>query len=145
MEQTDLTYFSAENQKEYLALAAEYLPDSEKEKMERRAGRYPRAFVALAIEAELAGVAFGWPRELDAPGDSSFTLDGIAVREPYQRKGYGRLLLRAFESAAGEYGYPAVSVGSAGGYVEKFYLDNGYIPREYKIWTDCGIKVAMFQ
>ncbi|MCI9322190.1 MAG: GNAT family N-acetyltransferase [Lachnospiraceae bacterium] len=142
MEQTDLTYFSAENQKEYLALAAEYLPDSEKEKMERRAGRYPRAFVALAIEAELAGVAFGWPRELDAPGDSSFTLDGIAVREPYQRKGYGRLLLRAFESAAGEYGYPAVSVGSAGGYVEKFYLDNGYIPREYKIWTDCGIKVA---
>ena len=56
MEQTDLTYFSAENQKEYLALAAEYLPDSEKEKMERRAGRYPRAFVALAIEAELAGV-----------------------------------------------------------------------------------------
>lgn len=139
---TDLTYLSAENQKDYFALAAEYLPGSEKEKMKRRAEHYPRAFVALASGGELAGVAFGWPRELDAPGDSSFTLDGIAVREPYQRKGYGRLLLRAFESAADEYGYPAVSVGSAGGYVEKFYLDNGYIPREYKICTECGIKVA---
>lgn len=140
--ETNITYLSAENQKDYFALAAEYLPGSEEEKMKRRAEHYPRAFVALVAGEELAGVAFGWPRELDASGDPSFTLDGIAVKEPYQRKGYGRLLLLAFESAAEEYGYPVVSVGSAGGYVEKFYLHNGYIPKEYKIWTDCGIKEA---
>lgn len=140
MRQAEIIYLSEENIADFFALATEYLPGSDEEKMRRRAGRYPRAFVALVTEGELAGVAFGWPRELDAPEDKSFSLDGIAVREPYQRNGYGRLLLDAFLSAAKEYGYSLVSVGSAGGYVETFYIENGFIPTEYKIYTENGIK-----
>ena len=34
------------------------------------------------------------------------------------------------------YGAKSVSVGSAGGYVEKFYTDRGYIPQCYKLWVD---------
>ena len=65
-----------------------------------------------------------------------FELNGIAVRWDRQRKGYGRQLLRAFEQAAAAYGSPEVSVGSAGGYVETFYMDCGYQPVEYKVWQD---------
>ena len=35
-----------------------------------------------------------------------------------------------------EYGAPSVSLGSAGGYVEKFYIDCGYTPTEYKVWEN---------
>lgn len=142
MGQARIEYLSEHNETDYFALAAEYLPDSDRGKMKQRAGLYPKAFVALAAEGELAGVAFGWPRELDVPGEKSFSLDGIAVREPYQRNGYGRLLLDAFLSAVKEYGYSVVSVGSAGGYVETFYIANGFIPTEYKIYAEGGIKAV---
>lgn len=141
MGQINITYLSGENENAFFAIAAEYLPDSEEEKMRQRVKQYPKAFVALAAGGELAGVAFGWPRKLDAPEDSSFTLDGIAVKETLQRNGYGKILLGAFEKAAKEYGYSCISVGSAGGYVEKFYIDNGFVPIEYKICTDNGIEL----
>lgn len=140
MRQARIKNLSEEIETDFFALAAEYLPGSDEEEMRQRVGRYPRAFVALVTEGELAGVAFGWPRELDAPEDKSFSLNGIAVREPYQRNGYGRLLLDAFLSAAKGYGYSLVSVGSAGGYVETFYIENGFMPIEYKIYTQDGIK-----
>lgn len=76
MRQAEIVYLSEENIADFFALATEYLPGSDEEKIRRRAGRYPRAFVALVTEGELAGVAFGWPRELDAPEDKSFRWTG---------------------------------------------------------------------
>lgn len=128
-----------ENEAVFYEIAAEYLPGSREDTMRCRAVKYPKAFVLLMAGDEAAGIAFGWPRKSDAPEDDSFCLDGIAVKTPYWRKGYGSLLLAAFENAALEYGFPLVSVGSAGGYVEQFYISNGYLPAEYKRYTDDGI------
>lgn len=136
-----LVYLNGENSAGFYSLAAEYLPDSSREKMRERAEIFPRAFIALEHSGEVVGVCFGWARKLDAPEDNSFVLDGIAVRQDFQKKGYGKILLDAFEKAAAEYGYSVVSVGSAGGYVEKFYMDCGFIPKEYKVWENGSPKV----
>ena len=120
----------------FYALAAEYLPDSDPDRMRRFARLYPQAFLALTVDGQLIGAAFGWPRRHADPADASFTLDGVCIAWDHWRKGYGRRLLAAFEDAARTYGAPAVSVGSAGGFVEEFYLACGYRPREYKAWVD---------
>lgn len=140
MEQTYIMTLCKENEAAFYAIAAEYLPGSREDTMRRRAAQYPKAFVLLMAGDEAAGAAFGWPRKSDMPEDDSFCLDGIAVKAPFWRKGYGSMLLRAFENAVREYGFSVVSVGSAGGYVEQFYIGNGYVPAEYKIYTDSGIK-----
>lgn len=79
---------------------------------------------------------FGWSREIEFSEDKSFALDGIAVRYDCQKNGIGSRLLDCFEKAALLYGAKSVSVGSAGGYVEKFYTDREYIPQCYKLWVD---------
>lgn len=122
----------------FYVLAAEYLPGSDVQKMRRFEKLYPEAFLVMLLEEKVIGAAFGWPRRWADPEDESFTLDGIAVRVEYQNKGFGKQLLTAFESAAARYGAPCVSVGSAGGYVERFYIENGYVPKQYKVWDDEG-------
>lgn len=134
MDQVKITLLNGENAAGFFALAEEYLPGSNQGKMRKRAELFPNAFIALERGGEVIGVCFGWGRSLDVPTDSSFALDGIAVREEYQKNGYGKILIEAFEKAAAEYGYSLISVGSAGGYVEKFYMDCGFIPKEYKVW-----------
>ena len=52
-----------------------------------------------------------------------------------------RALLRALEGEARRRGYAAVSVGSADGYVERFYRKNGYVPVELKIFAPSGVTV----
>lgn len=122
----------------FYALAAEYLPGSDVQKMQKFVRMYPETFLVMLLERKVIGAAFGWPRRWADPEDESFTLDGIAVRAEHQKKGYGKQLLAAFESAAARYGAPCVSVGSAGGYVERFYIENGYVPKQYKVWDDNG-------
>lgn len=70
-------------------------------------------------------VGFALGRERRA---SSVELAGIGVREPHTRRGIGSRLLTAFEDAAADLGFDRVSLGSAGGYVDDFYLANGYEP-----------------
>ncbi|MBP1561874.1 MAG: GNAT family N-acetyltransferase [Oscillospiraceae bacterium] len=135
MEQVNVVCLNEKISDDFYALAAEYLPGSSQSKMRERAEMYPKAFTALVSGGEVIGVCFGWARKHDAPSDSTFTLDGIAVKVPFQKKGYGKILLSAFERAAAEYGFDTVSVGSAGGYVEKFYIDCGFVPKEYKVWS----------
>lgn len=135
-----LVYLNEENSAGFYGLAAEYLPDSSLEKMRERAEIFPKAFIALEHNGEVIGVCFGWARKLDAPKDSSFVLDGIAVRQDFQKKGHGKTLLGAFEKAASGYGYSLISVGSAGGYAEKFYTNCGFIPKEYKVWENGSAK-----
>ena len=47
--------------------------------------------------------------------------------------GLGGRLLAAFEEHAGAVGYRSISVGSADGYVERFYLSHGYQQTEYMV------------
>lgn len=141
MEQIRIVALNEKISAEFYGLAEEYLPGSDLEKMRTRAELFPKAFIALVLDGEVIGVCFGWGRRLDVPEDPSFVLDGIAVREDYQKMGCGKRLLGAFEKAAADYGYPTVSVGSAGGYVEKFYIDCGFTPKEYKVW-DRGVCVV---
>lgn len=122
----------------FFSLAGEYLPDSDTDKMKLREKQYPKTFLVCMCGRKVVGVAYGWPRALDAPEDTSFVLDGIAVEEGFQKKGYGTKLLRAFEKNARRYGFSSVSLGSAGGKTEKFYLKNGYIPTEYKVIAEDG-------
>ncbi|MCH5349266.1 MAG: GNAT family N-acetyltransferase [Oscillospiraceae bacterium] len=136
MEQLKLIPLNEEIDQRFYSLAAEYLPGSDQSKMRERVKKFPQAFIAAVLGEQVIGVAFGWERKLDDPTDNSFVLDGITIEEPYQKNGYGKILLKAFGEAAKKYGASVVSVGSAGGYVEKFYIDCGFIPLEYKVWED---------
>ena len=136
MKNARIVPLDADNAPAFYALAAEYLPDSDPEQMRRFAEAYPRAFLALVLDGAVIGAAFGWPRSYADPADPAFTLNGVCIAWDHWRKGGGRRLLAAFEDAARSYGAPAVSVGSAGGFVEDFYLACGYRPREYKAWVD---------
>ena len=126
------------NEKDFYQIVEEYLPDSNLEKVKMYAGLFPNAFLVLLCENEVIGVAFGWDRKIEFPEDDSFVLNGIAVHSDWQKNGYGKQLLKAFEAAAEEYGESVVSLGSAGGDVEKFYIDCGYLPMEYKYWENGG-------
>ncbi len=125
-----------EQKEQYYAFCAEYLPGSEPEKMAHYEKLFPEAFLAVTENDEIIGAAFGWSRSIEFPDDKSFALDGIAVRYDCQKNGIGSKLLECFEKAAEQYGAKSVSVGSAGGYVENFYINRGYIPRCYKLWID---------
>jgi len=125
----------------FYRLVKEYLPDSDPAQLQEYVALFPKAFLVLLENKEVIGVAFGWHRKLKFPEDDSFVLNGIAVRSDKQRSGYGKLLLQAFEQAVNAYGAPSVSLGSAGGYVEKFYIHCGYTPTEYKVWENGALVV----
>ena len=120
----------------FYALAAEYLPDSDPAVMQARAPLYPDAFIAAMDGPQVVGVCFGWPRRLDQSDDATFTLAGIAVTSSRQRQGIGTRLLASLSLAASASGHATLSVGSAGGYVERFYIHNGFTPVQYKIWEN---------
>lgn len=85
---------------------------------------HPALFrAAYDDEGGVVGVALGRDRS-----DVAVELAGIAVRDEYTRQGIGSDLLAAFEDAAADAGFGCVTLGSAGGYVDDFYLENGYEP-----------------
>ncbi len=131
---------SAANSGSFYALLCEYLPGSEPQTVREQARRYPEAALVLECAGRAAGVAFGWPGKGENPERKNFQLDGIAVSMPYQRRGLGSRLLRAFEQAAVRYGCNTISLGSAGGAAERFYLKNGYRPVCYKIYEGGAIR-----
>ena len=124
---------SPEYEEAFYRFAAEYLPDCDPHRIRKFASEYPKAFLLLICGGEVVGTAFGRDRSRQFPEDNSFELCGIAVRHDFQRKGFGRSLLSEFEKAAAYYGKAAVSLGSAEGYAEKFYISCGYSPSEYKV------------
>lgn len=132
----EIKKLTAKHEDEFYRLMAEYLPDSEPERMRAFYREYPDAFLFCEKDGELIGVAFGRDRSVQFPDDDSFELCGIAIRYDHQRNGYGRALLAEFEKSAKAYGAKAVSLGSAEGYAEKFYISCGYIPSEYKAWEN---------
>lgn len=141
MRQIEIVYLNEKNSAGFYDLAAEYLPGSSMKKMRERSELFLEAFIALEHEGDVIGVCYGWARKLDVREDRSFVLDGIAIKSDFQKNGYGKILLDAFEKVVSGYGYYLISVGSAGGYVEKFYIDCGFIPKEYKVWQGESPKV----
>ena len=86
---------------------------------------------AVGDEAgSLIGIAFGVPVGPEA------ILQGIAVAQDAAGRGIGSRLLQEFESVCTSAGLGAISLGSADGYVERFYRKNGYRVREY--WVRLG-------
>lgn len=132
----EIKLLTAESEKAFYNFTSEYLPDSDPEKMREYYKSYPKAFLLCETEGELIGVAFGRDRSVQFPDDDSFELCGIAIRFDHQRKGYGRKLLLNFEKSAKNYGAKTISLGSAEGYAEKFYISCGYAPVEYKVWEN---------
>ncbi len=56
----DITLLNKKNEKEFFALAAEYLPGSDQDKMREFAAIFPEAFIALMDGDEVIGLDFGW-------------------------------------------------------------------------------------
>lgn len=141
MSEIVLTSFEHIEHCDFYFLQKEYLPDSKTEVLKNNSKDFPKAYIEMIKNDELIGLAFGWPRKIYFPSDNSFVLDGIAVKAEHQQSGLGKRMLNAFFMAAKYYGYSTVSVGSAGGYVENFYISNGFDPIEYKCFENDKVVV----
>jgi N-acetylglutamate synthase-like GNAT family acetyltransferase len=86
------------------------------------------------LEDKLIGVCFGGRRDKE-----HFGLAGIAIIYPYSKQGRGSILLKYFEDSVKLKGYKNISVGSGDGYVEHFYIKNGYTISSLKILTENNI------
>ena len=83
----------------------------------------PGVSVGCILHGGVIGIAYGSPSRRKA---GFIILRGIAVQSRQAKLGYGSRLLQFFESRSQERGFHAVSLGSAGGYVDHFYEKNGY-------------------
>lgn len=118
---------------EFIQIMRAYLPGSDEDMVGRMYEKYREAFVGYFIDGRLAGICFGWPRREQVALDASFQLDGIAIIHPYNARGRGSRLISFFEQRVKGMGYGMITLGSADGYVEGFYMKNGYEPAEYKV------------
>jgi GNAT superfamily N-acetyltransferase len=109
-------------------LAAEFLGRSGTDALLADFAAHPGLVIAATVDGPVAGVAFGRP-----DGTGGATLDGITVDDAHTARGLGSLLLGRFEQAAANAGLASVSLGSGPGYVEHFYLKNGYRQTEYMV------------
>jgi predicted N-acetyltransferase YhbS len=113
-----------------LALVGDLLPGME-EAFLRCAARAPELALVAVDGGDVVGVCFA---EVPHEGEG-VVLDGLAVDGTRSREGLGTRLLAAFEERVAAAGFARVSLGSAEGYVEEFYLQNGYIPVEFQVTT----------
>jgi len=113
-------------------IVAEYMPGVEHTKY--ICNNFPTTVIGYYLDSKLIGYAYGLAHP-EADG-KTFTLDGIAIIEPHNATGRGGKLLAFFEKCVYELGFRRIDVGSAGGYVERFYLKNGYKAMELKILVE---------
>jgi len=111
-------------------IVAEYLPGTEIPALDAMCTNNPSTVVGYYHKNELIGVCYGFPAK-----DGDFSLDGIAIVWDYMKAGRGGELLAFFESQVAALGYTSISLGSADGHVERFYLKNGYTPTELKMYV----------
>jgi GNAT superfamily N-acetyltransferase len=114
----------------YAPIARDYLEEKSLERWcdERRAN--PELTAGCFLNGRLIGLCYGLP---DLP--DGVVLEGIAMLEGYAGRGIGSRLLQYFERQIQEAGYTVCSLGSAGGYVEHFYIKNGYRPSKFACWV----------
>lgn len=99
----------------------------------------PKLYVGCYEEGELIGLVYGSTKE------DFVILNSIAVRGDYWRKGIGSKLLKKFEEQVKKLNATKISVVAAEGWVENFYLKNGFelvaffvqikknkLPKDYK-------------
>ena len=84
---------------------------------------HPELFRAVYDQNNIVGVCHAAEHE-----NHLIIIHGIAVEPAYSGKGLGGKLLKEIEIAAKKLGGKTLSVGSAAGYVEKFYIKNGFKP-----------------
>jgi predicted N-acetyltransferase YhbS len=118
-----------------LALAANRLGESDglRECWER----HPELVVCCRESSAVVGVCFGAP---SVKGGGEAELRGIAVAAARGGRGIGPVLLERFEAAVGRAGYARIGVGSAPGYVERFYLCHGYELGEFMVRMPPGVE-----
>lgn len=114
----------------YAPIARDYLDEESLETWcsERRAN--PELTVGCFLPGRLIGLCYGSP---DLP--DGVILDGIAMLDGYAGRGFGSRLLQYFDGQVERAGYTVCSLGSAGGYVEHFYIKNGYRPSKFAFWV----------
>lgn len=95
------------------------------EEMRRWYADAPELFAGAFDADEIVGVVTG-----RRANQTHAHLLGLGVMPDYRRQGIGAELVAAFEKGAANIGVERVSVGSAGGYIDRFYAAQGYEP-----WT----------
>ena len=105
----------------------EYLPGTKLTDLEKMYKQFPSAVVGYYIDDKMIGVCYGF--EIDK---ENFMLDGIAIVQPYNAVGRGGKLISLFEQCVSALGYKNISLGSADGYVERFYNKKRLYTRRIK-------------
>lgn len=82
---------------------------------------YPEFFLGIFLNDELIGVVFGFPRE------DYLLMSELAIDRRFQRRGFGRLLVKEFEKVAKEKKYYKINVGSEDKSIN-FYSSLNYKP-----------------
>lgn len=108
-------------QKDYTGYKGSFAKFKEKYK------KCPDLFAGCYIKQNLIGICHGFKR------DNLIILWAIAIHEKQARKGIGSKLLKFFGKQVKKIGEKTISVASAGGYVEKFYLRNGFKPKLFLV------------
>ena len=67
---------------------------------------FPKFFLGIFLDNELIGVIFGFPRE------DYLLMSELAIDRRFQRRGFGKLLVKEFEKVAKENKYYKINVGS---------------------------------
>lgn len=134
---TDFSFGSvpADKKEEAKQLIADYVGEKDGEKFLEVYDKHPNFIVScINKNGEVVGVCFGYPRE-----NGRASLQGIAIRSDEAKSGLGSKLLNLFEKQVKEASCESISLGSAEGYVEHFYLKNKYEPTQMMIKTDRDI------
>lgn len=107
----------------------------------------PSLFIGAYDTESLVGICLGWPTE-----PAVVHLVGIGVAPDRRGKGIGSRLLEQFERNAKALDMERITVGSAGGYVDRFYVNHGYSPSKILVrgapeslppqYRDLGYEVA---
>ncbi|MDR0475160.1 MAG: GNAT family N-acetyltransferase [Treponema sp.] len=116
---------------EFNNIVQEYLPGTTKDELYEIYHKKNSVFVGYYLEEKLIGVCFG-----DIRDNMYFSLIGIAIIHPYNKQGRGSKLIQYFEKIVKTKKYNKISVGSADGYVEHFYIKNNYKLSSLKILTN---------
>lgn len=93
----------------------------------------PDLFLFAVDGDAVIGVCTGRSR-----GKREASLAGIGIEPDRRSEGIGTQLLERFEANASEAGIERLSVASAGGRVDSFYLNNGYSPEKILVMDPDG-------
>lgn len=119
-------------------LRLQYLDDDPYEKWVNKCSRYPFLTVGSFSKGDIIGLLYGRPSPRNL---QNAVLDGIAVIHTLKRRGIGSSMLSLFHSQAKAHGFRGVTLGSAGGYVDHFYIKNGYGYSGFRFLVDRAYKI----